>query len=203
VREFQSNLEAYLKGSWKYATRSFQRGELLIKEGADGDSAFVILNGECEIFTINENDQEIFRSKIGPGQTFGELSIFTNEPRSASIRALTEVLVKVIDRSSFEAWLDIDPVTSKFVHVLAQRFKSHEDKLKRAKQYKRTNERITPMIIELSRRIGDRGQVSLDELRNLAHEKGVAEDELLEIVQSHRQFHIKGKVISFLSAQEL
>ncbi|MDF1663315.1 MAG: cyclic nucleotide-binding domain-containing protein, partial [Planctomycetota bacterium] len=197
IGEMRTELDQYLKGSWKYATRHYQRGECLIRQGEVGDQAFLIKSGECEVFRTNENGQELFQATLKAGQTFGELSIFTKDPRSASVRATSEVSVQVIDQASFNDWLEIDPVIANFVQVLAARFKDLQDKkaLVDAKYQQESLE--GPFLLELARRIGQRGKVSLAEAANLAIEKGLDES-YLSLIHNHRSFQVSDDDIALI-----
>lgn len=197
IREMRTELDQYLKGSWKYGTRHYQRGEFLIREGEVGDQAFLIKSGECEVFRTNQNGEELFQATLKAGQTFGELSIFTKDLRSASVRARSDVSVQVIDQKSLNDWLDIDPVIANFVQVLAARFKDMQDKkaISDAKTQRDNSE--GPYLIELARRIGQRGAVSLAEATNLAVEKGLDES-YLSVIHNHSSFQVSDDSITLI-----
>jgi len=86
-----------------------KEGEMIIREGDTGQSMFLIASGDVEVFTtlVEEGDVQVvqageshlFLAKLRVGDCFGEGAFFTNEPRSATVQALTETkLLKLGDR---------------------------------------------------------------------------------------------------------
>uniref|UniRef100_A0A0K0FBR6 cGMP-dependent protein kinase n=1 Tax=Strongyloides venezuelensis TaxID=75913 RepID=A0A0K0FBR6_STRVS len=72
-------------------------GEWVIREGDPGDRVFVIGEGQLEVSRENQ-----VLSTIGPGIVMGELAILYNCTRTASVRALSDVLLWVLDRHVFQ-----------------------------------------------------------------------------------------------------
>ena len=65
-------------------------GEVIIKEGADGDVMYIIDRGE---FTVHKKDEsgvsQLIFTYTSPGAAFGELSLMYGKPRAASVKAKT------------------------------------------------------------------------------------------------------------------
>ena len=75
----------------------FHRGETIFREGDFGDRLFVIVKGEVEIVR-NGN----VLTSLKPGEIFGEMALASDEPRSASASAKTDVSVVAISRGAFQ-----------------------------------------------------------------------------------------------------
>lgn len=63
----------------------FSEGELLFREGEEGDELFVLASGHLEVIK-HDGDKEIKLADIEPGHCVGELALFSNRPRSATLR---------------------------------------------------------------------------------------------------------------------
>jgi CRP-like cAMP-binding protein len=64
----------------------FGRGEPVIEEGTHGESMFILLRGTAQV-SVTKNDSIIRVGVLREGDCFGEMSLLTGEPRTATIRA--------------------------------------------------------------------------------------------------------------------
>jgi CRP-like cAMP-binding protein len=106
-----------------------QKGELLFRDGDSGELLYVVSRGELSV--IKEVDGESRELARLPAGTFvGELSMLNGEPRSATVVARTDCLLRVYDRSSFEDLLHSNPsVAIRLVYELASRLQRSNDML--------------------------------------------------------------------------
>lgn len=65
----------------------FGDGDIVITEGEKGCSLYVIMGGEVKVFTRGRNGESIHLATLGSGDFFGEISILTGRPRTATITA--------------------------------------------------------------------------------------------------------------------
>ena len=79
----------------------FKPGQVVIREGESGDLFYIITEGNAQILIRDAGGDEIVLSEVGPGGFFGELSMLTNEPRSARVRALDHVTTLALERDDF------------------------------------------------------------------------------------------------------
>ena len=79
----------------------FRPGQVIIREGEVGDLFYVITEGHAEILIRDADGAELVLHEAGPGDFFGELSMLTNEPRSARIRAVDSVTTLALERDDF------------------------------------------------------------------------------------------------------
>jgi len=83
----------------------FKAGQIIIREGETGDLFYVITEGNVEILIRDADGSDVVLKQAGPGDFFGELSMLTNEPRSARVRAVDEVTTLVLERAEFFEFL--------------------------------------------------------------------------------------------------
>ena len=79
----------------------FKEGQVIIREGETGDLFYVITEGRVEVIIRDAAGSDVILHEAGPGDFFGELSMLTNEPRSARIRAMEDVTTLVLERDEF------------------------------------------------------------------------------------------------------
>ena len=87
--------------------RLYATGERIIREGDKGDELFIIRRGRVRVEVGGRRRKEVAR--LGPGQFFGEMSLMTGAERRASVSAVDEVLVLVIDRDALRPVLAANP----------------------------------------------------------------------------------------------
>jgi len=87
----------------------FAPGAMLLEEGAEGDRMGVILTGEAEVRVRTEGGGSRQVAILRGGDVFGEMSLLSGAPRTASVLALTRVSVHVVDKADFNAFLAAFP----------------------------------------------------------------------------------------------
>ncbi len=108
----------------------FGRGEPVIEEGAAGDSMFVMLRGAANVF-VSKNGSKFQVATLGAGDCFGEMSLLTGEPRSATVRADVDCYVMEIGKPVMaEVLRDAGSYLVQLSELLAQRKMETEGVLK-------------------------------------------------------------------------
>jgi len=79
----------------------FGAGEVIVREGEAGDTLFIIRRGEVEVLVKAAGGHERRVNTLTRPQFFGEMSLLTGDPRSATIRALSDVEVLEMNREGF------------------------------------------------------------------------------------------------------
>ncbi|MGE5103422.1 MAG: Crp/Fnr family transcriptional regulator [Betaproteobacteria bacterium] len=88
--------------------RTFPRHTVLINEGDQGDSLFVILSGRVKIYSSNEAGREFVIDFHGPGEYVGEMSL-DGAPRSASVITVEPTTCAVVNRAQFRDFILAHP----------------------------------------------------------------------------------------------
>lgn len=104
--------------------KSYQEGDIIVTEGEDGSSLFLLVSGQVKVFTKGERGEHIQLAELGPGDFFGEVSLLTGRPRTATITAKTTVNAIELDRKSMLEIIDQHPdvkaILEKFYESRAQ-----------------------------------------------------------------------------------
>jgi len=108
----------------------YDKDEIILHEGDEGDEAFVIYSGKAEVYKKSPEGKELYLNSLGPGDIFGELAIFGEGFRSASVRAVTEILVGSITKDKlFEIIREFPDIAIELLKVQTQRFFRAENRL--------------------------------------------------------------------------
>ena len=87
----------------------FKPGQVIIREGETGNLFYVVTEGQAEIIVRDADGADIILHVARPGDFFGELSMLTNEPRSARVRAVDQVTTLILERDEFFNFLHTHP----------------------------------------------------------------------------------------------
>jgi CRP-like cAMP-binding protein len=97
-------------------------GRAIVTRGKPGEAFYIVLEGECEVMGVDENGHETVLAILPGGECFGEMSLITGEPASATVRAKNDVTILVISRENFNSMLSIAPeIAITLARILAAR----------------------------------------------------------------------------------
>ena len=100
------------------------KGNTLFKEGDDGNRLFVVLEGKLKLGTTSSDGRENLLSILGPGEMFGELSLFDPGPRTATATAVTDARLLSLAHDQVIGWVSEHPkVSLQLLGRLAQRLR--------------------------------------------------------------------------------
>lgn len=105
------------------------QGEIIIREGEDGTTAFLIQSGSVEVYSIH-NEKKIVLSTLQTGEIFGETSLLRDQPRSANVAALEPCNLIVITRQALKDKVEkTDPTIRAILGMLIRRVQQGNDSL--------------------------------------------------------------------------
>ncbi|MCL1593633.1 MAG: cyclic nucleotide-binding domain-containing protein [Actinomycetia bacterium] len=109
-------------------------GEFLFHEGDVGDAAYVLTDGDVEI--IKDTGGSGTRLAIlGPGALVGEMALLAGEPRNASCRAITLVMLVVIPKATFDEVIETSPTAlHSLFSVFLTRWREQESRLRQSER---------------------------------------------------------------------
>jgi len=104
--------------------RSYPKNAVIINEGDETDSLYVLLSGRVKVFVSDEDGKEVVLSTMREGSYFGEL-VLDGGPRSASVMSLEPCRCFVIPMSEIERLLEKNPLFARhLIHLLIAKTRS-------------------------------------------------------------------------------
>jgi CRP/FNR family cyclic AMP-dependent transcriptional regulator len=88
--------------------REYRKNAMLIHEGDEGDTLFVILSGRVKVYAVDATDREVTYGIYGPGSYFGEMSL-DGGPRSASVITLEPTVCSTISKRALRDFMAEQP----------------------------------------------------------------------------------------------
>ncbi len=110
-----------------FKSKSFKKDEVLLRQGKKGSGLFLLLNGKLSVVTIKDDGQEVALAELGPGDVFGEMSLLTNSPITASITAETDCLVLRLSKKNFDEVIMTHPQILELVAEISDERRSFND----------------------------------------------------------------------------
>jgi CRP-like cAMP-binding protein len=105
-------------------TVKIAKGSILFKEGDDGEHLYVIIDGKLKLGTSSGDGRENLLSILGPGEMFGELSLFDPGPRTSTATAVTDARLLSLSHEKVIPWLKQNPeVSLQLLTRLSQRLR--------------------------------------------------------------------------------
>ena len=100
------------------------KGSILFKEGDEGEHLYVIIDGKLKLGTSSGDGRENLLSILGPGEMFGELSLFDPGPRTSTATAVTDAKLLSLSHEIVIPWLKQNPeVALQLLTRLSQRLR--------------------------------------------------------------------------------
>lgn len=105
-----------------------RRGEVLFREGDEGDQLYIVTDGKVKLGRTSADGRENLLAILGPGQMFGELSLFDPGPRSATVTAVTPATFVSLSHDDLLQWLEGRPQVARgLLSQLAARLRKAND----------------------------------------------------------------------------
>jgi CRP-like cAMP-binding protein len=158
-----------------------ERGQVLFNEGDLGDRLYVVVSGKVKLRRTSADGRENVLAIIGPGEMFGELSIFDPGPRSSTAVAIIDVSLLELGQAEVRAWLvDRPEVAESLLHQLAQRLR-HASEQMADLVFTDVPGRVAKALLDLSRRFGRQDG------ENIRVDHDLTQEELAQLVGASRE----------------
>ena len=157
------------------------RGEHLFLEGQEGDRLYIVLDGKLKLTRAAADGRENLLSVLGPGEMFGELSLFDPRPRTASVSAVTDATLAGLAHDALRAWLREHPDSSiHMLRALARRLRRANDVVADL-VFTDVPGRVAKNLLDLADRFGEQERDGLHVHHDLTQE------ELAQLVGASRE----------------
>jgi CRP-like cAMP-binding protein len=157
------------------------RGDVLFHEGDSGDRLYVVTDGKIKLGRTSADGRENLLAILGPGQMFGELSLFDPGPRSETATAVTPCTLMSLGHDELLRWLEDQPsVARALLHQLAARLRKTSDVVADL-VFSDVPGRVAKALLDLSRRFGR----TADDGIHVHHD--LTQEELAQLVGASRE----------------
>jgi cAMP-binding proteins - catabolite gene activator and regulatory subunit of cAMP-dependent protein kinases len=158
-----------------------ERGDVLFREGDRGDRLYVIGEGKIKLGLTSIDGRENLLAILGPGEMFGELSLFDPGPRTATATAVAETQLIALGHEDLASFLSGRPaVASTMLAALARRLRRTNEALADL-VFTDVPGRVAKALLDLSSRFGR----SSEEGILVAHD--LTQEELAQLVGASRE----------------
>jgi CRP/FNR family transcriptional regulator, cyclic AMP receptor protein len=129
--------------------RTFGAGELVFREHDTGDTCYVVRAGHFRAVREHGDGRSITLATFGPGDIFGELAMFDDEPRSATVEALEDTEAAAILGTDMRRLLRAHPdIAVKLLRTLSRRLRETNERLAR-QSFQTVQSRVASVLAEL------------------------------------------------------
>lgn len=160
---------------------TYDKGSSIFAEGDRGDRLYVILSGKVKLGHGSPDGRENLLGVLGPGEMFGELSLFDPVPRTATATALTDCQLMWLGHADLDDWLSGRPALAKaLLKALAQRLRRTNEALGDL-VFADVPGRVAKALMDLSDKFGIRSDSGVHVVHDLTQE------ELAQLVGASRE----------------
>jgi len=129
--------------------RRFSAGEVVFREGDESDTCYVVRYGRARAMREHSDGRSITLANFGPGDIFGELAMFDNERRSATVEALADTQVLAILGGDMRRLLrEHSDIAVKLLAALGARLRETNERLSR-QSFQTVQSRVAAVLMQL------------------------------------------------------
>ena len=125
----------------------------VMKAGESGDSMFLVGEGLLDAHLQGPNGSAIRAGKLAAGEIFGEMSLLTGEPRSATVTTVTDCVLYEMSREDIQDFVSRPEVAEHITHVAAKRHAKNERLLKAAQEQEPTEDEHRLLVTQILERM--------------------------------------------------
>jgi CRP/FNR family transcriptional regulator, cyclic AMP receptor protein len=127
--------------------RHYQKRDVVLQKGGHGDGLMFLLSGQAQVVDVTEDGRAIGLRMLAPGDFFGEIALINNSTRSASVVAMTEVLVGFLPAPAAMHLFSHSPsVANQMLKYLAQKIQ-RDSEIRALLSINNTSKRIYAFLV--------------------------------------------------------
>jgi CRP/FNR family cyclic AMP-dependent transcriptional regulator len=182
----QETLEKIVKSG---VLQSFKKNSVILSEEDSGSALFVITEGKVKVFRSSNDEKEVILAMLNESDFFGEMALLDGMARSATVMAIEDSKLFIIQRTEFLDLLKKYPeVSIALLTELTKRFRSSSMKIK-ALSLKDAEGKVATVLLQLADDIGKirQGIVEIDDLpfqQELANMAGTSRETISRTLHS-------------------
>jgi CRP/FNR family transcriptional regulator len=159
----------------------FARGDVIFNEGDQGDKLYAVIEGKVKLARAAADGRENVQAVLGPGEMFGELSLFDPRPRTAGAVAVTDSVLASLAHADLRPWIASRPdVAVELLRALVQRLRRTNDVLADI-VFSDVPARVAKALLGLGERFGEPSPDGIHVMHDLTQE------ELAQLVGASRE----------------
>src|SRR3954465_11479878 len=129
--------------------RSYDGQQVIFREGDDSDTCYIVRSGHARAIRQHSDGRTITLARFGPGDIFGELAMFDDERRSATVEALDDLSTVAIPGSAMRGLLERHPaIAVKLVIALGRRLRAANERLS-SQSFQTVQSRVAAVLDQL------------------------------------------------------
>jgi CRP/FNR family transcriptional regulator len=129
--------------------RGFEARHVIFREGDDSDTCYIVRSGHARALREHGDGRQLTLATFGPGDIFGELAMFDDERRSATVEAVDDLETVAILGRDFRALLRRHPdIAVKLVISLGRRLRDTNERLTR-QSFQTVQSRVATVLAQL------------------------------------------------------
>ena len=130
--------------------RQFATGEIIIRENDIGETAYVIEQGRVKV-TKKRGGRTVHLAELGPGGTIGEMSMIDEKPRSATVIAIEDSILREVHRNEFSVALQNETDAAiRLLRVIFERLREADARIAELASFVQPEDDTTPDSTESS-----------------------------------------------------
>lgn len=142
------------------ASRVVPKNHVIFNNGDEADALYILASGRVKVFKINDLGREAILAVLGSGDFFGEMSLFDDQPRSASVQSLEACSLILLPKQAFLDLLrqNLDSAMV-VIKALISRLRAADDKIEELALVD-VYGRVARLLVQRCRMVGDEFVIS-------------------------------------------